>query len=204
MRGQNGSNNPSTNVQGGGGGGGYRGGNSVVIQTNANLRTHGGSNFIAAGVTSPVSLGNDNNPPPNQGDAQYVSGIAVGNSNRLARSGNGMLIIQYNLPVAADMAITKTNNLSGTTDQTNDTLSRGQTTTYRIVVTNNGPSAVTGAVVTDTATGLTCNSLTCTSNPAGLCPSPAPTVAQLLGSGITLPTMAASNSVTLDVDCTVN
>ena len=54
----------------------------------------------------------------------------------------------------ADLAITKTDGKT--------TVGAGGTTTYTIVVTNNGPSEVTGAQVTDTApAGLTFGSWTC-------------------------------------------
>jgi uncharacterized repeat protein (TIGR01451 family) len=102
---------------------------------------------------------------------------------------------------SVDLAITKTNNLPGTVDLANDTLVRGQTTTYRIIVTNNGPQSVTGAVVTDPAVAaLTCTSLTCAGT---ACPSATPAVSALQ-SGLTLGTLALNSTVTLNLTCTVN
>ncbi len=53
--------------------------------------------------------------------------------------------------VNADLAITKTNatpfNPLAPNDVPGNTVSRGTTTTYTLVVANNGPDAVTGAVV---------------------------------------------------------
>jgi uncharacterized repeat protein (TIGR01451 family) len=107
------------------------------------------------------------------------------------------------LPGEADLRITKTNNLPGTTDQASDTVTRGQSTSYRIVVTNSGPDSVTGAVVTDTASGLTCTGLTCASSSGSSCPA-APTAAQLTGAGVTLLALPVGGTVTMDLACTVN
>lgn len=104
----------------------------------------------------------------------------------------------------ADLVITKTNTPgSGASDQPADTLARGATTAYTIVVTNNGPDAVTGAVLTDppgSRQGLTCTSppsCTGTACPAGL------TLAQL-ESGVALGTLANGASVTVALTCTVD
>ena len=69
----------------------------------------------------------------------------------------------------ADLAITKTD---GVTD-----VARGATITYTIVVTNNGPSAVTGATVTDTLPDddtLTNVTWTCTASGSSACSTPGP------------------------------
>jgi uncharacterized repeat protein (TIGR01451 family) len=105
------------------------------------------------------------------------------------------------LTCSTDLQLTKTNNLPGTVDQANDTVTRGQATTYRIIVTNNGPAPVTGAVVNDpSATGLTCTSLTCTGT---ACPSATPAVSALQA-GLALGALAVSDTVTLNLTCTVN
>ncbi len=63
-------------------------------------------------------------------------------------------------PVVADLAITKTNGATS--------LTPGGTTIYTITVTNNGPSEVTGATVTDLApAGLTFGNWTCAVSNAG-------------------------------------
>ncbi|MBX9400917.1 DUF11 domain-containing protein [Lysobacter sp. BMK333-48F3] len=95
----------------------------------------------------------------------------------------------------ADLAISKTNGVS--------TVSRGATTTYTIVVTNNGPDAVTGAILTDPAgsrQGLSCTtppSCTGAACPGGL------TLAQL-ESGVALGALANGATVTVTLSCTVN
>jgi uncharacterized repeat protein (TIGR01451 family) len=118
-------------------------------------------------------------------------------------SGNAIACTFTNTLTSVDLSVTKTNN-SGTVDVTGDTVARGQSTSYRITVTNNSAQTVTGAVVTDPATpGLTCTGLTCTGS---ACPATAPTVANLQSPGVTLGNLAegASNAVTLDLVCTVN
>jgi uncharacterized repeat protein (TIGR01451 family) len=109
------------------------------------------------------------------------------------------------LSSVVDLAVTKTNNLPGTADQANDTVARGQPTAYQIIVTNNGPGAVTGATVSDTAAaGLTCTTLTC-SSAAGSCPGSLPTAAAFTsGTAIALGALPVGGTVTLDVGCTVN
>lgn len=119
-------------------------------------------------------------------------------------AGSAITCTFTNTLTSVDLAVTKTNTSGlGPNDQTNDTLSRGQTTTYSIVVTNNGPQPVTGAVVTDPAVaGLTCTSLSCT---GVACPSATP-AASALQSGLALGTLAVGggNAVTLNLNCTVN
>lgn len=78
-------------------------------------------------------------------------------------------------------------------------------TTYTLVVTNDGPDSVTGAVVTDTpGGGIICpatNAVTITGN--GI-PTAIFTVADLTGGGIVLGVLANGQSVTLSISCTVN
>ncbi|MCA9170226.1 MAG: DUF11 domain-containing protein, partial [Planctomycetales bacterium] len=65
---------------------------------------------------------------------------------------------QDTLIPGVDLAITKTNGTTG--------VSAGRNTTYTIVVTNNGPNAVTGATVADTFSALLSN-ITYTSSVTG-------------------------------------
>lgn len=112
--------------------------------------------------------------------------------------------------LTANLTITKTNTpASGPTDLANDTVVSGQNTTYTLLVTNAGPDAVTGAVITDQAvSGLTCpgagnpDIVTC-SGPA--CTGAAPlTITALSSSGVTLGTLPSGQSTTLTLTCRVN
>ena len=80
--------------------------------------------------------------------------------------------------------------------------------TYQIVVTNNGPLAADGAVLTDVAgVGQDCTmpstTATCTATGGATCPSPVP-VGSLLGTGITIPTLPVGGQVTIGLQCTVS
>jgi uncharacterized repeat protein (TIGR01451 family) len=94
---------------------------------------------------------------------------------------------------AASLAISKTNALS--------TLSAGQTTSYTIVLTNNGPSDASGAVVKDTpSAGLNCPTSLVTCAPAGNCPA---SFSTLFTSGTAIPLLPNGATVTITVVCGV-
>ena len=72
----------------------------------------------------------------------------------------------------ADLAITKTDGVTS--------VNAGGSTTYTVRVTNNGPSSVTGAVLTDAAAaGLSKTTITCSATPGQCTVGTTPTVAQL-------------------------
>ncbi|MEI2457460.1 DUF6923 family protein [Lysobacter firmicutimachus] len=104
----------------------------------------------------------------------------------------------------ADLSITKTNTPgSGPNDQAGDTLTRGASTTYTIVVTNNGPDTVAGAILVDPPGGR--SGLSCTAPPVctgAACPAGL-TLAQL-ESGVALGALANGATVTVTLSCTVN
>src|SRR6185295_12581270 len=69
--------------------------------------------------------------------------------------------------------VTPVADLSISKSSTPDPYVPGATLTYKIVVTNNGPSAVTNATVTDTVpAALTSFSWTCAASGAGSCNAP--------------------------------
>jgi uncharacterized repeat protein (TIGR01451 family) len=81
--------------------------------------------------------------------------------------------------------------------------------TYQIVVTNNGPLAADGTVLTDVAgAGQNCatpsTTATCAATGGATCPSPTVPVSSLLGSGITIPTLPVGGQVTIGLQCTVS
>jgi len=85
----------------------------------------------------------------------------------------------------------------------------GDVVTYQIVVTNNGPLAADGAVLTDVAgVGQDCampsTTATCSATGGASCPSPTVPVSSLLGSGITIPTLPVGGQVTIGLQCTVS
>lgn len=109
----------------------------------------------------------------------------------------------------ADLRLTKTNTpgVNGEVDQAGDTLVSGTVTTYTLTVTNLGPDAANGAVLTDPApTGLTCTTAACTAAGGAACPAPtgAALVAALQGAGATIPTLPNGGSVAISLTCTVD
>lgn len=97
----------------------------------------------------------------------------------------------------ADLTITNNDAASG--------VNAGGTTTYKVRVTNNGPSSVTGAILSDPpATGLGKTTVACSATP-GKCVS-APSAAQLEGGLFALPALTAGQfyeiSVTVNVTAT--
>ncbi len=109
----------------------------------------------------------------------------------------------------ADLRLTKTNTpgVNGEVDQAADTVVSGTSASYSIVVTNLGPDAANGSVVTDPApTNLTCTTASCTATGGAACPAPtgAALVAALQGAGATIPTLPLNGAVTLTLTCTVD
>ncbi|WP_408953745.1 hypothetical protein [Lysobacter sp. Hz 25] len=102
----------------------------------------------------------------------------------------------------ADLSITKTNTPgAGAGDQATDTLTRG--TTYMIVVTNNGPDAVTGTVLADPLIGR--SGVTCTAPPT--CSGSACPVGLALAqleAGVAIGNLENGASVTVTVTCVIN
>jgi hypothetical protein len=159
-------------------------------------------------------------PPPGWAlTAASCTGLASGQSATFA--GNvvtlpfaGLAAVSGGRAVACTITNTLTANLSITKSNTytpaqpsdlpNDTVLSKSSTTYTLVVTNNGPGAVTGEVVRDTpVSGLTCpsgNAVTISGNgvPAGSF-----TIANLTGAGIALGTLGVGQSTTLRFTCTV-
>lgn len=111
--------------------------------------------------------------------------------------------------VNADLAITKSNTFTPAqpSDLPNDTVVRGATTTYTLVATNHGPSAVTGAIVRDTqVAGITCaGTNTVTIDYSGTTPDTTSDVATLTSAGgIVLGAIGNGETATLTFNCTVN
>ena len=96
----------------------------------------------------------------------------------------------------ADLSITKTDGKAS--------VGAGSSTTYTIRVTNNGPSSVTGAILSDpSATGLSKTALACSATTPGQCVTP-PTKTQLEGGSFALPALASGDFYELTVSANVS
>lgn len=108
----------------------------------------------------------------------------------------------------ADVSLTKTNTpgLNGDVDLGDDTLVANTTTQYALVVSNAGPDAADGVIVTDPAVpGLRCTTASCTAVGDAACPAATgeSLLAELQGSGAVIPALAVESTVRIDVTCEV-
>ena len=112
----------------------------------------------------------------------------------------------------ANIECTFTNTLQQTDIQVVKTASpdpvvSGDVVTYQIVVSNNGPLAVSNVLLTDVAgAGQDCTTpsttATCSAAGGASCPPTVP-VSSLLGAGITIPSLPVGGQVTVGLQCTV-
>ncbi|PKO00955.1 MAG: hypothetical protein CVU42_02225 [Chloroflexi bacterium HGW-Chloroflexi-4] len=148
-----------------------------------------GGNFTVGFNVTPDSSGDFTNT------ATIDPSDYIDESNELNNdSSNKVTVTAY-----ADLAVTKTDGVSSI----NGTGSAS--TIYTILVTNNGPSSVTGAVLKDTiGSGLSATAVTCTATSSNTCGIEL-NLSNLTGlGGITLPTLAngAFYEFTLTADVT--
>ncbi len=107
----------------------------------------------------------------------------------------------------ADLILTLTNTpgVNAEVDQSSDTVTFGNVTTYTLTVTNNGPDAITGAVATAAITsGLTCNAADAITITGSGAPSGSFTIGDLTGAGVTLGTLNNGDSTVITYNCTVS
>lgn len=148
----------------------------------------------------------------------YAASLACTGGGTLAGSvltvnatGTPIACTYTNTGQSADLSITKSNTYSPAqpSDLPSDTVTSGTSTTYTVVVRNNGGIPVTAAVIRDpaaTRAGLTCpaaDPVTCAGSVSGVCPAPTTTIGTL-ESGYTLGTLPIGATATLTFTCTVN
>ncbi len=131
------------------------------------------------------------------GSVTNVATIAVPVGATDPTPGNNSASDTDTIDPQADLAVTKTDGVV--------TVAAGGSTTYTVRVTNNGPSSVTGAILSDPAVaGLNKTAVVCSATP-GQCVT-APTIAQLEGGAFALPALASGEfyeiAVTADVTAT--
>jgi uncharacterized repeat protein (TIGR01451 family) len=103
-----------------------------------------------------------------------------------------------------DLTITQTADLATTKTDGTTSVNTGSTTTYTLLVTNNGPSGGDGAVLTDAAVaGLTKTSVTCAVPSGSVAVCPASLSVTALQAGVSIPTLPAGSSLNFSVQATV-
>lgn len=165
---------------------------SLVCTSTAPLAA-GASGVAVATINVTPKAGALPGPIANTATIPAGSGGDINNSNNSSSTSTTLAA------AVTDLQITKTD---GTTQAT-----QGGTTTYTIVVTNAGPTAASGAVITDpAATGLSCTTASCTAAGGASCPvqTGATLVSALQGAGAAIPVLPVNGSVTLTMTCTVN
>lgn len=101
-----------------------------------------------------------------------------------------------NQAVTSNLALTKTSSPASP-------WRTGQAVTYTLTARNNGPDAANGSVIRDPlAAGLNCSSVSCQASGNAQCPT-TPTVGQLQGTGVVIPTFPANGQVVLSLTCAV-
>ena len=119
-------------------------GGTVTFTVTAQVTAANGSITNTAIVTPPASVTDPNSSNNTASDTDTIPAAPA--------------------PPQADLAVTKTNGVS--------TLTPGSTTTYTVVVTNNGSDTATGATLTDTApAGVTFGTWTCAGSGGATCPA---------------------------------
>lgn len=160
---------------------------------------------IAAGNITPVALASISAPvrvslaacPGPLDNTGVLSNAAIGEIVTTDNTSTSNTTMNCN----ASVIISKTDNKSVTPS--------GSTNNYIVTLTNNGPSAADGSVITDVVgVGLTCpaaNVVTCSILAGGaVCPVGPLTIANLTGAGITIATLPITGSLQFAYACTTN
>lgn len=173
---------------------------SLAIAGGYTLAPGGNLTFTITGtVSATAACGN----VTNTATANFSTTDGFSDINATDNSANASFTV-----ACADLSVTKTNTpgVNGNVDQASDTVTNGSATTYTIVVTNNGPLAANGAVLSDPApVGVTCSTASCTASGGAICP--AATGVALLnamqGGGVAIPVFPAGGIATFLIICQV-
>lgn len=210
-------------VGGGGGAGGsivlYGAGGSIAVNAQGGNgadaqrtvhRAHGGGGgggavFASAalsGVTTALTGGLAGCTVAGANDSSATNCGTHQNSSTAGGPGVAAIFAASSGPGAPDcvpvnIAVKKDNGLTS--------VLAGQTTTYVLTVTNGGPNGASNSVLTDPAVaGLNCTAVTCTGAVGATCPAAGNvTIPILQSTGIILPSLPATSTLTFQVTCGV-
>ena len=159
-----------------------------------------GSTTATLDLQGTVDLGQGGNTITNSTTA------AQGTETDIGTVGDA-LEVSITITATVDLSLTKTNTpgVNGDVDLADDGVYQGEMVTYVITVSNAGPDAVTGAIVTDSPNaGLNCPSANLVAISGSGAPSGSFTVADLTGAGIALGTLANGSAVSLSYECVIS
>ncbi|MEQ1535303.1 MAG: hypothetical protein ABL923_05445 [Burkholderiaceae bacterium] len=151
---------------------------------------------VMATITAPVRVAAAACPGPRSNTA-VLSSAAIGEIVVADNSSTSATT----LSCAANLTVTKTDNKTTTLS--------GDINNYVVVISNSGPSAADGTVLTDVAgAGLTCpagNTVTCAVlTGTAICPIAPITFGNLAGAGLAINTFPANSSLQFSYSCNVN
>jgi uncharacterized repeat protein (TIGR01451 family) len=195
---------------------GFSGDNGVQTQTltttTAGTAVAGATQTLAAAATVTTII-ESTSPATYQVTGIACTGLGTGGTATPDLAARTVVLDTAATAVGASIECTFTNTLRQADIQVVKTASpdpvvTGEVVTYQIVVTNNGPLAADGAVLTDAAgAGQDCTTPStaaiCTATGGASCPSPTVPVSSLLGSGVTIPSLPVGGQVTVELRCTV-
>jgi uncharacterized repeat protein (TIGR01451 family) len=195
---------------------GFSGDNGVQTQTltttTAGTAVAGATQTLAAAATVTTII-ESTSPATYQVTGITCTGLGAGGTATPDLAARTVVLDTAATVVGASIECTFTNTLRQADIQVVKTASpdpvvTGEVVTYQIVVTNNGPLAADGAVLTDAAgAGQDCTTPSttaiCTATGGASCPSPTVPVSSLLGSGVTIPSLPVGGQVTVELRCTV-
>lgn len=149
------------------------------------------SGVLAAGQTATVKF----SVVVNAAASGTITNTAIGDIDGAGAAPQSLASVNTPIQLMANITIAKTNGTSS--------LNTGTTTTYTITVSNGGPSAADGSLLTDPAVaGLTCTSVTCAPTGGATCPAVLD-MATLQGAGFVIPTFPGNSSVKFLLVCNV-
>ncbi|MEO8137494.1 MAG: hypothetical protein ABI831_26370, partial [Betaproteobacteria bacterium] len=146
----------------------------------------------AAACTVTVSITNK----PGQANASCVQNPAA-----FTNGPGNVTVTNVSNGVTNGCLVVSTFSFTITKTPSSGTIIAGAPLSFTVVITNNGPAAADGSIITDPAIPFyTANSVVCTGT-TGLATCPAPlSIAALQGAGMTVPVFPAGTSVTLRID----
>lgn len=179
-------------------------GTSTIVCTLANANAYpaaAATNFPILTATALITAGCSPPPVP----AARTNTVVISSPQAESVTSNNTATAVTAISCAsANVSVVKTDGVT--------TLAAGSTTTYVITVSNAGPGAANGSVLSDTpSAGLSCNAISCGAATGGaICPASGASpgelsIANLIspGSGVNLMTLPSGSSLKISVTCAV-